>query len=290
MDWNYDTETHVTRLDSDPTDSGSSVGFDTHLSGAWNIGVNPNGGYAMAPLLRAVGQLVADADTAVGSAPKLDPLTVTAHFLRPSTGDAPANITAELIRAGRRSSTATASLTQAGKERVRLLAAFGDLGTRDGSNDAWESVPEMSIEPVELPPPEECLDRVQLEQGVDLPILSRLEVRIDPVLAKPGSGRAEVAGWIRFLDGRPPDSSCLPLFGDAFPPSLFSLLGRVGWVPTLEFTAQIRRRPEPGWIRARFVTKDLTDGLLVEDGELWDSAGNLVARTRQLAMLLPPGT
>ena len=37
----------------------------------------------------------------------------------------------------------------------------------------------------------------------------------------------------------------------------------------------------------RFVTEDLYDGRMVEDGWLWDSAGTLVARSRQLAMLLP---
>ncbi len=128
-----------------------------------------------------------------------------------------------------------------------------------------------------------------LEQGVELPILSRVDVRIDPELAEPGAGgRAEVAGWIRFSDGRPVDTMGLVLFADAFPPSLYSLLGRVGWVPTIELTVQVRRRPKPGWIRVRLRTTDLTGGILVEDGELWDIEGNLVARTRQLAMLLPP--
>ena len=76
------------------------------------------------------------------------------------------------------------------------------------------------------------------------------------------------------------------MFGDAFPPSLFSLLGKVGWVPTLELTVHVRRRPVPGWIQARFTTTDLHDGLLIEDGQLWDEEGHLVARTRQLALLL----
>ena len=99
--------------------------------------------------------------------------------------------------------------------------------------------------------------------------------------------RAETPGWIRFRDGRPPDLLALALFADAFPPSIFGLLGRVGWVPTIELTVHFRARPAPGWVRGRFLTDDLTDGRMIETGELWDAAGTLVARSRQLALLVP---
>ena len=133
--------------------------------------------------------------------------------------------------------------------------------------------------PVILPP---------LEDDSDIaPILDRLDVRIDPRWAVAGAGdEAVVAGWIRFADERPVDTMALMLFADAFPPSVFSMLGTIGWVPTLELTVHLRRRPAPGWIRARFVTDDLTNGMLIESGELWDSSGQLVAKSRQLALLL----
>ena len=99
--------------------------------------------------------------------------------------------------------------------------------------------------------------------------------------------RAETSGWIRFRDGRPPDLLALALFADAFPPSIFRLLGRVGWVPTIELTVHFRARPAPGWVRGRFLTDDLTDGRMIETGELWDATGTLVARSRQLALLVP---
>lgn len=286
MNWQYDIESAI---DQHGTDA-----WSTTISDAWSIGANPNGGYAMASSMRAMARLVQAADSARDSEPKLDPVSVTTHFLRPSSGGEPGTITAELVRPGKRSSSAMASLIQNGTERLRVMAAFGDLGNESGTAEAdggWAVAPELSIDPVEVPDPEDCRDRRLLEQGVDLPILSRLDVRIDPELAEPGvGGRAEVAGWIRFRDGRPVDSAGLVLFADAFPPSLYSLLGRVGWVPTLELTVHVRRRPAPGWVRARFRTSDLTNGMLVEDGELWDSSGALVARSRQLALLLPPGT
>ena len=68
------------------------------------------------------------------------------------------------------------------------------------------------------------------------------------------------------------------------------LLGKIGWVPTIELTVHVRQRPAPGWVCGQFVTEDLHDGRMIESGTLWDSTGALFARSRQLAMLLPdPG-
>lgn len=263
-EWQFDAETEVVKT--------SAGNWRTRLSSAWNIGTSPNGGYAAVSTLRAIGTLV--------DLP--DPVSITSYYLRPGIGDQPGEIHAELVRAGRRTATATASLSQDGRERLRLMATFADLAVASAGEP--ES---LSIPPVELPSPDQCRRRISLEQGVDLPITSRLDVRVDPALANPAhAGRAEVAGWVRFTDERPPDAAALLLFADAFPPSVFALLGRVGWVPTLELTVHVRRRPSPGWIAARFRTDDLHNGMLVEDGELWDASGNLVARSRQLALLL----
>ena len=75
------------------------------------------------------------------------------------------------------------------------------------------------------------------------------------------------------------------LFADTFPPAVFGLLGVVGWVPTVELTVHVRRRPAPGWLLGQFRTQDLNDGRLIEDGALWDSTGNLVVQSRQLALV-----
>ena len=103
------------------------------------------------------------------------------------------------------------------------------------------------------------------------------------------SDRSELYGWIKFCDSTSVDSLALALFSDAFPPSIFSKLGRVGWVPTVELTVHVRNIPKEGWIMGHFFTDDLQNGSMVETGRLWDSDGRLVAQSRQLALMKQTG-
>ena len=147
--------------------------------------------------------------------------------------------------------------------------------------------PGVTLAPPDLPPPEACIDRAELMQGVELPILSRVEVRLRPEMLRPDPAAAAVVeGWIRFADGAPPEARWLPLFADAFPPALNARIGRTGWVPTIELTVQVRRRPVDGWVRARFECDDVDGGRMIESGTLWDDSGAVVARSRQLGLLL----
>ena len=248
--------------------------YTTRLDAAWNIGANPNGGYALLPALRAMLDLAAHPD----------PLSLTVHFLRPATGDSDADVTARIVRAGRSTTNATATMTQDGTPRLVAHAVLGDLaeGVQGAAPD-----PGGALVPPDLPPPDRCVDRRELGQGIDLPILSRLDVRIRPEQVTPERSRAAVVeGWIRFADGTPPDSRWLPLLADAFPPALRTRMGPVGWVPTVELTVHVRRRPAAGWVSARFECDDVVDGRMIESGTLWDSAGTVVARSRQLGLVL----
>jgi len=249
--------------------------WSCHLDRHWNIGETPNGGYALMPVLRALGELAGHPD----------PLTVTAHFLRPALPDRDGVVEGRTVRRGRTIGTATASLVQDGSERLVAMAAFGVFGDSDDRSELDLSPP------ADIAPPDECFGASDLEEGIDLAIASRVEVRLDPGCAVPGaSALARVDGWARLADGSAPSALALPLFADAFPPSIYPKLGRVGWVPTIELTVQVRRAPAPGWIRGSFVCDDVADGRLIETGTLWDESGRIVARSRQLAMLLADPT
>lgn len=253
-----------------PGDEGRWTG---HVSPHWNIGDNPNGGYLVAIAMQAVRQL---------SPQHPDPLSITVHYQRPGVPDEQCEVVAECLRRGRTLSTVRATLMQSGKARIEVLAALGDLGTSGADTKG------LTIQAPDIPPPDQCIERSGDEQGLELPILDRLDIRLHPKEAKAASaGKAQVSGWIRFKDGHPADSLATILFADAYPPSVFGLLGVVGWVPTIELTVHVRRRPAPGWVLGQFRTSDLAQGRMIEDGLLWDENGDLIAQSRQIALLLP---
>ncbi len=246
--------------------------YDAHLSTAWDIGDNANGGYAMLPVLRALRE----------ESGHPDPLSITTHFLRPIQGGGEARIDTTLVRSGRSVSVVAGDLTVAETKRLTVSAVFGTIDDNDDEPGAEIDVPAPAI-----PPPDECVDRAELLQGVALPIASRIDVRVPSVSAVADeSNRAIAEGWVRLSDGTPPTVLSLPLFADAFPPSLFAKLGSVGWLPTIELTVHVRRRPVDGWIQARFECDDLVGGRMIESGTLWDRMGRVVARSRQLGLLL----
>ena len=253
------------------------------ISADWNIGDNPNGGYLVAVALGAVARLTPEHP---------DPLSVTTHFLRPGVPGAACEVKVELLRRGRSLTTARATLTQNGKTRLEVLTAFGDLA--DSATAAQTGDKSVTLAPPNLPPPQACPERSGAAQGVDLPILERVEIRVNPANAPAGetaagSGRAEMSGWIRLRDQTPTNSIAAVTFTDAFPPALFGLLGVIGWVPTIELTVHVRRRPTTSWLQGRFVTDDLTGARMIESGALWDENGALIAQSRQLGLLLNTG-
>ena len=184
-------------------------------------------------------------------------------------------------------------MEQDGKPRITCTATFGILEQIQDSDQKAENKPnttsQRSLSPTApvLPPPEACTTRSELAQAIELPIMNRLDIRVDPKYVESGQHKeAVMAGWIRFRDDRPVDSLALLLYCDAFPPSMFTLYGPIGWVHTIELSVHVRRRPESGWIKGLFTTADLAGSLFIEDGTLWDANDQLVACSRQLQMIL----
>jgi acyl-CoA thioesterase len=239
----------------------------------WNVGDNPNGGYLLAIAARAMRQ----------AAGRPDPVTLTAHYLSPPAGG-PLTIRTEIVKPGRTFVTAMAELVQGDRERVRVIGAFGSLADRQGPT-------RISAQPPDVPPPDACVSLAHLTRQAGRPIpevMNRFDLRLPPDSAwgRPGEGEPfEITGWIRFRDGTEPTLLSAVAFADAFPPTLLGAV-ETGWVPTVELTVHLRGHPAPGWLLGTFRTRVLVNGLLEEDGELWDSEGRPVALSRQLAMVL----
>ena len=276
MTYAYDEDTRSERVADDR--------WKLEITPRWSVRGYPNGGYVMAAMLRPL----------LAAAGKPDPLTVTAHYLRPTTPGT-AELDVDVFRRGATHVHAQASLVQ-GSERVRMIAAFGDLEKASGTTVS-------RLVPPQLPPPEDCVgpDGFPQDMRDASALFDRIETRVPAATSwLPGASSTSAADsaliggyvstrWMRFTDGRAVDVSSVPLFVDPFPPAVYSI-GGSAWIPTVELTIHVRARPVPGWLRGRFETRVIRDGYVEEDGELWDADDNLVAQARQLLLLLPPQT
>lgn len=245
-------------------------GYRAEVASGWDIGGNTNGGYLMA--------LAGNAMRA--HCGRADPVTLTAHYLRPVQAG-PVAIACDTVKEGKAFATVRATISRDDTPLLTLLGAFGTLG------DAGDNALRVDAEPPALPPVEACRPRADVEF---LPALhSQVDMRLHPddagfTRGEP-TGKAQMRGWFRLKDDEPITTIAMLLALDAFPPTVFNARLPVAWTPTVELTAHLRATPRPGWLRARFTTRFVTGGFLEEDGELWDDSGQLVAQSRQLALV-----
>lgn len=262
--------TAVERVDG--SDDGDTFRFRGAVHEGWDIGGNANGGYLLAIAGRAMSQAV-----------DRPPLTLTAHFLRPAPAG-PCSVDVQVVRRGRRFATVAASLDM---EHGRVLQLLGTFGSADPADDRRLHT---VVNPIVLPPYEDSVERPRTAESPTL--MSNLAVRLHPddvgfATGEP-SGRPEIRGWFDLADGEPIDEIALLMATDVMPPSIFNTDLPVAWVPTVELTVHIRSLPSPGPLRCGFRSQFVQGGLTEEDGELFDVSGNLVAQSRQIA-LLPRG-
>jgi acyl-CoA thioesterase len=264
--YEFDAATHLTT-------AGDGV-FEVEISDQWSGLASVNGGFLMATCLQALGTTV----------PFPDPVTVSGLYLRPGNAG-PAVVRTELIRAGRTTAFGEAHLLQAGKEVLRVTSAFADLSAASPGPGGTPHY--AGAAPPKLPAPEDCL---RLGGISAISLAKRFEYRAP---AAPGwmtgtpSGDPFAEFWMRFADGRPADPMTLPLIVDAAPPAVLELgLSST----TIELTVHVRARPAPGWLACRASTRFVSGGYHEEDFEAWDSAGVLVAQSRQLALVRPFGS
>jgi acyl-CoA thioesterase len=243
--------------------------YSARLTERWTaLGGTPNGGYMLAVCLRALATEM----------PLADPLVTSAYFLRPGAVG-PADVRTEIVRSGRRTATGQSTLHQDGREIVRLVATFGDLDQAGGRTASFGAPPE-------LPPPDATPDVLGGGAMPGVSITEQVEYR---AAEPPGWAQGRPSGdpaatfWMRFRDGREPDPLALAALVDAAAPVVLEL--GVPGSSTLELTVHVRRRPAPGWLACRNVTRHVIGGYHEEDFEIWDSQGDLVAQSRQFALL-----
>lgn len=265
-------DTHVSEFASAiAVERQSDTNFSAELDGEWSVAGAVNGGYLLSIAAQALRS----------NSPKSpDPLVLSTYYLGPSLGGR-TDITTRLIREGRSSATFAVDMAQNDAPKITALATMGSL-------DSLPEDVETTATPPVMPEPDQCISIAEAPGDFieSAPLVKRYDMRLDPETAgfavgRP-SGRGLLQGWIRLADGAEPDALSLLAFLDAFPPVMFDL-GRFSWAPTMELTVHLRAVPVPGWIRAKLYTRNIAGGMFEEDCELWDSAGRLVAQSRQLA-------
>jgi acyl-coenzyme A thioesterase PaaI-like protein len=252
--------------------------YKVELDEGFTIGTALNGGYLMAVLDQA----------AVAESPHEHPVSTAATFLRPATGGS-AEVLVETIKTGRTAATARARLVQDGVVAVEALITTGTLAP-DGEPDYVGEPPVPA-----MPPFEECRNLRRIT-GQPRGFVDRVEMHYDPStmtwLDGEISGRPEIRSWFRMAETGPdgemdvhePDALVLAVATDALPPVVVNL-GAKGWAPTVEMTWHMRAVPAPGPLALYGGGRLVTGGWFDEEVEIWDSAGRLVAQSRQLARL-----
>jgi acyl-CoA thioesterase len=259
-------------------DGGRRLRFGAVVAPDWRAGRGPHGGYLAAMLLRALVEAVADATRA--------PRSLTIHYARaPEPG--PVQITTTLERDGRSLSTLSARMHQDGQLIALALAAFsvpwGGPEISDGQMPAVEPA-DISREGVKL------IERGGPEFAHHIVLQPRM-----PGLPLSGEEQPmEVLTWIGLAAPRPLDALSLAFYSDALIPAPYMRVREPVAVPTVDLTVHFhthdpqRHVPDPRALcLAKTSTELVHEGFFIEDGTIWAPDGTLLAKSRQLAIVIP---
>jgi hypothetical protein len=280
------------------------------LNADWNVdGRILNGGYLQAVAVRATADLL--------GAPG-EPIAVSTSFAAPATPGA-AEVTVAVLRRGRRLCAASATLSQDSTTVLACLVTFAELpsgsaaptgpGAPPGSaappfptaptvpagpvpaglTSEWSGPPSTALAMPDVTGPAESI-RVPPERLPGPPGLVRvLDLAFVPEdsgwLSGDTSAGPRIRCWLSFADRRPLDALALVAMADMAPPVSFAQ-GRFGWAPTLQLQVGVFARPFGEHLLLDLRGEPYDGSFVAEDGLLWDASGNLVARSRQIA--IPP--
>lgn len=279
MTFRFDVATRVTALGDGE--------FTARVHDGWDIGGNANGGYLLALVASALRE-------ATG---RSLPVALSCHYLGP-VNDADVVLETRLVKSGKAFATALATMRQGDRVIVTAIGTCGDAlpavastntGVAHGSTpNAVRDIVYSTHSMPDMPSFADSVPRGPTTAGVP-GLMNNVDVRLHPddtgfARGEP-NGTALVRGWCAFRDERPVDALALTLFCDALPPAMFNVSGPPGWVPTVQLSFFLRGVPDGKPVCAEFVTRQMHNGMFEEDGSMWNASGELIAQSRQLALL-----
>jgi acyl-coenzyme A thioesterase PaaI-like protein len=270
--------------------------YEAQVDPGWSTPIAANGGYLAAILVRAL-------QAQVDPAAERQLRSLTCHFLRPATAG-PMEVAVELLRSGRRITSAQVRARQDGRDVIAGLAALAvpDLpAAGTWSPDPPPAGPPPARDAGSLPPERyrnEGAGRWLGHTEHMPPIFQRVLVAPRfggiPFGGRPlaPGGAPETGGWIALPEPRPIDAAFVALCTDVWWPPAFGPLGRPAVAPTIDLTIHVRAdippeglpdQPVLGWYRSTAAK----GGLMEEDAALFLPDGTLLAHSRQLAIFMP---
>lgn len=270
MTTRFDADTAIVRVGEETT---GEMTFAGRVGTVWRVARGANGGYVAALLLRAMQQALGD--------PHRPPRSLTIHYLAPTEEDT-FRVRTRIERSGRTLATLSARLLQGGTTVAIALAAFG--AARASISFGTAGMPDI--------PPPESLPTLHPPTPGEPSFSRQYDYRWalgDPPFS--GSSSARVGGWLRLAEPRVADALLVAAMMDAWMPCVFPCLEEPVAAPTIDLTIHFRTqlplataRPDDFYC-AVFASRLAADGYFEEDGELWSRDGQLLAHSRQLAML-----
>jgi acyl-CoA thioesterase len=247
--------------------------FEGHVNRDWWIVFGPNGGFLAAMLVKAMGAAVDDHARAARS--------LTIHYTAAPT-EGPVRIRTTVERTGRSLTTVSARMEQG--ERLIALAIGAFSSARAPATEFNHAAAPTVPLPEELTP---------IEARRDLPPFTR-QWEIRPAVGvEPFTGADTstlTGGWIKPVDEHPVDAALVAQLTDAWLPAVFIRLTEPNAVPTIDLTIHFRGDlPLPAdYVLVTFETRLAAGGFIEEDGLIWSRDGQLIAHSRQLALLQAP--
>jgi acyl-CoA thioesterase len=244
------------------------------IDAAYRGFVGAHGGYVAAIALRALTELVADAQR--------EPRSLTIQLLAP-VRVGPLATTTQLSRAGRSMAAGSVRMEQDGETVAVALGAFGRPSA---------SLDRRDVTMPDVPPPEECEVVVLAPPGVGSFKHVAEHRAAAPPLPLSGAADAELSVWLRMTEEHPLDALSACFLADAAPPALMATLTEFAPIPSAEISLHFAAgggglaAASSPWLLGVFRSRDAGEGYATEDGELWTPDGELVALSRQLRRLL----
>ena len=248
--------------------------WDGRIADGWATPRGPLGGYVMAIVMRGFELAIGDEARSARSA--------TMHFMRPPEVG-PVQVRARVERAGRSLTTVSGQMSQGDKVIGMALGAYSppwDAPVLDDTEPMPEVAPPEGREPISTSP----------REGADPPDFTR-RVTMQPRFGETpfsGGSSGEVGGWMGLIEERPLDALSVAVLADAWFPAPWPRLTEFAAAPTIDLTVHFRvSLPLPDQLLlGRFRNRMVREGFFDEDGELWTPDGNLIAQSRQLALLI----